>query len=246
MIAGLPNWVKNPLRRFKNTVESIVYGGTDRYCPVCDKYFSRFRSSGNVVRHDAQCLNCGALERHRLLWLYLSQKTNLFDGEPKTVLHVAPEPCLEAKLKKHLKGGYLTADLYNPSAMVKMDITEIEYPNESFDVIYCSHVLEHVPDDKKALRELFRVLKTSGWAILLVPITVDVTYEDPTIVTPEGRLEAFGQDDHVRRYGRDYADRLRDAGFTVEVVEVTDLATPEEAVRMGLTPASGEIYHCFK
>jgi ubiquinone/menaquinone biosynthesis C-methylase UbiE len=130
--------------------------------------------------------------------------------------------------------------------MMTMDITDIQYEDQSFDVIYCSHVLEHVQNDKKALRELFRVLKNDGWAILLVPITSETTVEDPSIVDPIERLRAFGQEDHVRKYGRDYVDRLREAGFTVEITKVDDLVCADEVVRMGLTPASGEVYHCTK
>jgi len=130
--------------------------------------------------------------------------------------------------------------------MVKMDVTNIQFPNESFDVIYCSHVLEHIPDDRRAMREFCRVLKSDGWAILLVPVTSDQTFEDPSIVDPKERLKAFGQEDHVRRYGPDYIDRLSDAGFNVEMTKVSDLADSTEAVRMGLTPVSGDIYYCTK
>jgi SAM-dependent methyltransferase len=128
--------------------------------------------------------------------------------------------------------------------MVRMDITDIRFPDASFDVVYCSHVLEHVDDDRAAMRELRRVLRPDGWAILLVPITAAVTYEDPTIVEPAARVAAFGQEDHVRRYGPDYVDRLREAGFDVAVHRVADLVTPDEARRLGLTAASGEIHHC--
>ncbi len=127
-----------------------------------------------------------------------------------------------------------------------MDITNIEYPDQSFDVIYCSHVLEHVQDDKRAMREFFRVLKNNGWAILLVPITSEKTFEDPSIIEPLERLQAFGQENHVRRYGPDYVDRLCEAGFSVEVTKVNDLVQSNEAVKMGLTLASGEIYYCTK
>ena len=140
----------------------------------------------------------------------------------------------------------MTADLFNPKAMVKMDITDIKYPAQSFDVIYCSHVLEHVPDDRKAMREFHRVLKDSGWAILLVPITAEKTFEDPTVKTPEDRLRVYGQVDHVRRYGPDFVDRLRECDFKVKTVTPRDLFTPEEIVRMGLSPADREIYFCTK
>jgi SAM-dependent methyltransferase len=199
-----------------------------------------------VPREDAQCVHCGALERHRLVWLFFQKNTDLFDGKPKKMLHVAAEPCFERIFKQRLGDNYLTADLFNPRAMVKMDICDIQYPDESFDVIYCSHVLEHVLDDKQAMSEIFRVLKINGWAILNVPITSEKTYEDSSLVDPEERLKAFGQEDHVRRYGPDYIERLRGSGFTVEVIKVDDLVNRDDAVRMGLTQASGEIYYCTK
>ena len=162
------------------------------------------------------------------------------------MLHVAPEAIFEGLLRMQLGKNYLTADLYNPSAMVKMDITDIRYPDESFDVIYCSHVLEHVPDDKKAMREFRRVLKPSGWAMLLVPIVCEQTFEDPSITDPAKRAKLFGQEDHVRNYGRDYVDRLREAGFEVTVMLPEDFMTEEEIVRMGITKVAGEIYLCNK
>lgn len=201
---------------------------------------------GIVPREDAQCVHCGALERHRFLWLFLQKKTDLFDGKPKKMLHVAPEHCFESRFKKRLDDDYLTADLFNPRAMVKMDITDIQYADQSFDVIYCSHVLEHVPDDKQAMREFLRVLKNDGWAILLVPIISEKTFEDSSIVDPKKRLKAFGQEDHVRRYGPDYVDRLHDVGFNVEISKVGDLADRNDALKMGLTSASGDIFYCTK
>jgi SAM-dependent methyltransferase len=230
----------------KNVLEELLYFGRGRFCPVCGKSSRRFRQYGAVPREDAQCVHCGALERHRLLWLFIQRKTDFFDGMSKKMLHVAPEACFEPRFKEQLGDNYLTADLFNPRAMVKLDITDIQYADQSFDVIYCSHVLEHVQDDRRAMREFFRVLKNNGWAILLVPVTSEHTFEDPSILEPEERLRVFGQEDHVRRYGPDYADRLREAGFNVEIAEICDLANGKEAVEMGLTPASGEIYFCTK
>jgi SAM-dependent methyltransferase len=183
------------------------------------------------------------MERHRFVWLYFTRRTDLFDGQPKRVLHVAPEQCFEGRLKDRLGAGYLTADLLDPHVMERMDITSIPYPDESFDVIYCSHVLEHVPDDLRAMSEFHRVLKRSGWAVLLVPITADKTFEDTTVVRSSDRLRVFGQKDHVRRYGPDYVDRLRQIGFEVEVIRVSDMIPANEALRMGLT-RTGAIYHC--
>ncbi|MEN8130798.1 MAG: methyltransferase domain-containing protein [Pseudomonadota bacterium] len=242
----LPNLVKTPIKQLRDVVKAIPYYGTGRYCPICGKSSRRFRPYGRPAREDAQCPRCGSLERHRLLWLYLTKKTDFFDGKPKKMLHVAPELIFESKFKRRLGDRYLTADLYNPRAMVKMDITNIDCPDQSFDVIYCSHVLEHVQDDRKAMSEFYRVLKNTGWAILLVPITVEKTLEDPSIVDPEERLKVFGQEDHVRKYGLDYVDRLREAGFHVELNKANDLVQNNQAVEMGITHASGEIYYCTK
>ncbi len=162
------------------------------------------------------------------------------------MLHVAPERWFESRLRKRLGANYITADLSNPRATVKMDITDIKYQDESFGVIYCSHVLEHVGDDRRAMREFHRVLKPNGWAILLVPITAEETFENPSIVEPKERLKTFGHEGHVRRYGSDYTDRLRDAGFKVEVTRVDDFIEKDDAIRMGLTRESGEIYYCTK
>jgi SAM-dependent methyltransferase len=155
------------------------------------------------------------------MWLYLTQKTNLFDGKQKKMLHVAPEPELSRLIQKADYIDYLSADLFAPElmvkVMVKMDVTDIQYPDNTFDVIYCSHVLEHIPDDRKAMREFCRVLKAGGWAILQVPITANATFEDPTVISPKERERLFGQNDHVRRYGPDYKDRLIEAGFSVTV-----------------------------
>ena len=246
LLSSLPEPLKAPLRRARRFVAAIPYRGTGRWCPVCGRSSSRFREFGFVPRPDALCMHCGALERHRLAWLYLERRTDLFDGRPKRMLHVAPEYAFEPRLRKALGQGYLTADLEEWRAMVAMDIENIQMPDGSFDVVFCSHVLEHVADDRRAMREFCRVLKPGGWAILLVPITAEATVEDPSVTDPAERLRLFGQDDHVRRYGPDYVDRLREAGFNVATTRASDLVPADEAARMGLTPAAGEIYFCTK
>jgi SAM-dependent methyltransferase len=242
----LPAWVKDSLRPARSALEGVFYAGHGRFCPVCGKSSRRFKPGGVVPRDDAQCVHCGSLERHRLVWLFIQKKTNLLDGKSKKMLHVAPELCLEPRFRKHLGVNYLTADLLGPSAMVVMDITDIHYADQSFDVIYCSHVLEHVQDDRRAMREFYRVLKNDGWAILLVPVTSERTFEDPSIIDPRERFKIFGQTDHVRRYGPDYVDRLREAGFNVEITRVCDLVNDEEATEMGLASDNGQIYYCTK
>ena len=137
----------------------IQYLGFARYCPVCGSWLRRFDVYGLARRPDAQCPVCKTLERHRLLWQFLKTHTLLLDGSPKRLLHFAPEPAFASKFKSIAGLDYVTADLYDPSAMHKMDITKIQFADESFDWFYCSHVLEHIEDDAKALREIRRILK---------------------------------------------------------------------------------------
>ena len=129
--------------------------------------------------------------------------------------------------------------------MVQMDITRIQFPDDTFDVIYCSHVLEHVPEDRQAMREFHRVLKPGGWTVLQVPVTVDVTFEDPTVTDPAERKRLFGQNDHVRRYGPDYRDRLVGAGFTVQAIPCTSQFSEREIRKYGLDRTEN-VYLCRK
>lgn len=186
-------------------------------CPLCESAVEAFLPFGLTKRVNAKCPNCGALERHRLFWCYVKAFTNLFDGNPKSLLHVAPEQILADKLLAIPGVDYLSADLDSPRAMVKMDLTDIQYPEGTWDVILCSHVLEHIPDDRKAMSEMYRTLKPGGWLIVQVPTYGDTTYEDWSITTEEGRLAAFHQKDHVRKYGTDIVERLQGAGFSVKM-----------------------------
>lgn len=212
------------LRRFINT---IYYFGWDYKCPFCNSHLRKFRPYGlklpvltekNIIgggyRLNAVCPVCYATDRERLLYLYLLRKTNLFSKKIK-LLHVAPENCLSSVIKKYSNIDYLTADISADNVMIKMDITEIDYPDNSFDAIICNHVLEHIIDDRKAMHELYRILKPGGWGILQVPISfsIDKTYEDFSVTTPAAREEMFGQFDHVRIYGIDYLDRLQETGL---------------------------------
>ena len=199
---------------------------------------------GLFQRPESKCPLCGSLERHRLIWLYLNRQTDLFDGHKKKMLHVAPELQLVRLFQKRDYIDYLSADLY-AHAMVKMDITEIQYPGNTFDVIYCSHVLEHVQDDRKAMDEFYRILKPGGWAILQVPITADATLEDPTVISPKERERLFGQDDHVRRYGPDYKARLMEAGFSVTVDGFARGLNDRVSSRFGLM-RNEDVYFCRK
>ncbi|QDV82909.1 hypothetical protein TBK1r_18410 [Stieleria magnilauensis] len=159
------------------------------------------------------------------------------------MLHVAPEPCLRPHFKEHIGESYLTADLLANDVDVNMDITEIQYPDNTFDVIYCSHVLEHVPDDRKAMKEFLRVLNPDGFAVLMVPITAEQTVEDPSVTDPQERLRLFGQEDHVRRYGPDFSERLRGAGFVVDEMTPNRFCSEAEQ-RASRLPDEDRIYVC--
>ncbi len=187
-----------------------------------------------------------SLERHRLLWLYLKQETDFFSKQ-QSMLHVAPEQCFYGRFRKMKNLDYLTADLDSPIADVKMDIHDIQYPDNHFDVIFCNHVLEHVNDDKQCMRELQRVLKPGGLAIMQVPFKAgqEITDEDPSITDPEERIRRFGQYDHVRQYGRDYPERLKEAGFEVKPYNTTEMLSADELKRYALM--EGEVlYVCSK
>lgn len=215
--------------KLKHLFNKVRYFGWKYKCPFCKSHVNSLLPSGfgfpvliekNVVgggnRPNAECPICFSLDRERLLYLYLQKKTNIFT-EPLRLLHVAPESQLTAIIEKHANIDYLTADLNPANVMVKMDITDINYPNNSFDAIICNHVLEHIVDDKKAMRELCRVLKPGGWGILQVPmsLSLDKTFEDASVTTPSEKEAVFGQSDHVRIYAIDYLDRLKESGFQV-------------------------------
>lgn len=180
---------------------------------------------GEIPRKNAQCPNCQSLERHRALFIILKSLNINFNG--KKILHFAPEPIFYKIFSSITGADYYPVDL-NPQAFVlkmrkAVDITDITFDDNTFDLIMCTHVLEHIPDDKKAMTELYRVLKPNeGIAMLTVPInnTLQKTFENPAYNTPELRLKYFGQHDHVRRYGRDYPDRLKAAGFFVQEVTI--------------------------
>ena len=210
-------------------------------CPICGGN-AAFRAFGTPPRPAALCPGCTSLERHRSLWLFLKRYTDFFASSGLRMLHFAPEVCLEQHFRKLLGAGYVTADLLDPRADVRADITALQFADASFDVVYCSHVLEHVPDDRKAMRELHRVLKRDGVAIVVVPLRGATTDEDLSITDPDERTRRYGQSDHVRYYGMDIMDRLRDAGFDVTHVDTGQLFSQEETERMRL--GGGQLFLC--
>lgn len=219
---------------------SLYLRGKKYTDPIDGKSFKKFLPYG----YEKQRLNVLSpstlsLERHRLLWLYLQNKTDFFQSS-KQVLHIAPEQCFFKRFKK-LNHQYITADLYSPIADVKADITNLPFEDNSFDVIFCNHVLEHIPDDTQAMKELYRVMKSGGFGIFQIPIELnrENTFEDDTITDPKERAKIFGQYDHVRIYGRDYFDKLRNVGFIVEEIDYTKEISAELVEKYRLT--MGEI-----
>lgn len=216
-------------------------------CTVCEEKFKKFLPYGRLhPRENALCPNCLALERHRLMYLYLKEKTNFFTDNLK-VLHVAPEYCFINRFEQLKNLDYLTADIESPLAKVKMDIENIQFPENSFDVIFCNHVLEHVSDFPKATSELFRVLKPGGWAIMQSPqdMRMATTHEDPTITDPRERERVFLQSDHLRLFGRDYGKELAKAGFRVKEDHFVTEMPIEQAKRYAL-PMEEIVYFCEK
>ena len=192
--------------------------------PIDGKSFRKFLPYGyGEQRPNVLAPSSLSLERHRLLWLYLKQETDFFTKQKK-VLHIAPEQCFLKRFRNQKNLDYTTADLYSPLADVKADICDLPFEDNSYDVVFCNHVLEHIVEDKKAMSELYRVLKPNGFGIFQIPqdLTKATTYEDFTITSPEERAKHFGQYDHVRVYGRDYFEKLRAVGFQVEEVNYNE------------------------
>jgi predicted SAM-dependent methyltransferase len=229
----------------KSTIKKAMNLGGENFCPVCSSHVRGFKPFGVASRPNAVCPICGSLERHRLIWLYLKRETDLFKNLHKKMLHIAPEKCYSSQLKKLSHLNYLTGDLLQP-AMIKIDITNIQFPDNYFDVIYCSHVLEHVPNDSLAISEFSRVLDPSGWAILQVPISGEYTSEDLSVTDPSERTRLYGQPDHVRSYGRDYKERLERGGFSVEVISYLTQFSAQEFQRYGFNKDEDDIFVCRK
>jgi SAM-dependent methyltransferase len=249
---AIPATVRRHIRQWRHR-------GTAVECPFCGFQARDLRPNGHdfpVLRErhvigaglrPVNCYKCGSGDRARLVYLYLRDHVGLDRAASMRVLHFAPEPGLREKLAAAGLLEYTCGDLFMegysyPDWVQNIDATDTKFEDDRFDVIICNHVLEHIPDDRKAMGELRRVLKPGGVAILQVPISANTatTLEDPAAVTADDRVKVYGQFDHVRLYGQDYVDRLSESGFDVRRVDVT-----AEYARNGVNPEEA-LFVCTK
>lgn len=252
----IPFWLGKKLRGGWQKYLSVKYKGSDYYCPYCGNTFKKFlpggvdlpvlkekKIIGGGYRENMLCPRCFSVDRDRLIYLYLKEKTNLFSA-PLRVLHIAPEGCIRALLMSlpniEYRSGvkYYEGYYYNRSINL-MDVTALPFDPESFDVVICNHVLEHIEDDTKALNEIRRILKPGAWAILQVPIseTLQETFTDPSVKSPEDRERVYGQFDHVRIYGQDYTKILGRQGFTTYTYSpIKDSQSVDKIKKYALNP----------
>ncbi|OGS22788.1 MAG: hypothetical protein A2252_10710 [Elusimicrobia bacterium RIFOXYA2_FULL_39_19] len=235
------------LLKLKSIVKSFWYAGNNVECLCCGWKGRKFLELNG--RENVQCPRCFSLERQRLTWSYLQKKTDILTNK-HAVLHFAaigPEKIIGDRLKKIKNLSYLSVDISNKQAMEKMDITNIKYPDGFFDVIICVHVLEHVADDKLALKELYRVLQPGGWAIIMAPLdkTLIQTIQDISLTDPLEQKRKFGLEGHIRLYGIDYKNILELSGFKVKIENYAAEFTPEQVKKYSLD-ISDDIYICTK
>lgn len=229
------------LSYFARPILAFFLKGNQFTDPIDDKSFKTFLPYGyGTQRTNVLSPSTLSLERHRLLWLYLKNETNFFTKHLK-VLHFAPEQAFLKRFKKLKNLEYITTDLNSPLADVKADICDLPFKDNEFDVILCNHVLEHIPNDTKAMQELYRIMKPEGFGVFQIPqdLNRETTFEDDTITDKKERAEIFGQYDHVRIYGRDYFEKLRNIGFKVEAIDYTSQFSSEAIDKYAL--AKGEL-----
>ncbi len=222
-------------------VVAVALKGKTYTDPIDGKSYKSFLPYGyGKQRNNVLAPGTLSLERHRLLWLYLKNETDFFTSTKK-VLHFAPEQAFYKRFRNQQNLDYTTTDLYSPLADVKADICNLPFKNNTYDLILCNHVLEHIPDDTKAMQELYRVMKPGGMGIFQIPqdLSRETTFEDDSITDPKERARIFGQYDHVRVYGKDYFDKLRSVGFRVVEEDYTNKIAPADVERFCL--AKGEI-----
>jgi len=240
--ARVPARYKHAARHAFLRACSLVNLGSQVECPVCDRHYRKFaRFHGE---HD-QCPGCSSLMRHRAIVLYLLDVLKLGERE-LALLHIGPAESVSGRLSSLESLDYLSADLEPGIADVQADITDLYFDPSSFDFVLCVHVLEHVPEDRKAISELYRVLRPGGTALIQVPPSnLEVTAEDPSVTDPRERERLFGQFDHVRLCGSDYKGRLEEPGFDVEMVDYPALLEPSTRARYGLRVGE-PFYVCVK
>ena len=246
IISKILNTIPRPqLIKLSNWLRPIIalfLRGTKYTDPIDGKSYRKFLPYGyQKIRKNVLAPGTFSLERHRLFWIYLKNETDFFSATKKKVLHFAPEQAFYHQFKKIKKIDYTTTDLFSPLADVKADICNLPFKDNEFDYIFCNHVLEHIPDDNKAMSELFRVLAPNGIGIFQIPqdLSREFTFEDDSIKDPKERATIFGQYDHVRVYGRDYFDKLREIGFNVTAIDYTKKFTKKEIDKYRL--AQGEL-----
>ena len=246
IISKILNTIPRPqLIKLSNWLRPIIalfLKGTKYTDPIDGKSYRKFLPYGyQKIRKNVLAPGTFSLERHRLFWIYLKNETDFFSATKKKVLHFAPEQAFYNEFKKIKKLNYTTTDLFSPLADVKADICNLPFKDNQFDYIFCNHVLEHIPDDNKAMSELFRVLAPNGIGIFQIPLDLsrEFTFEDDSVTDPRERAKIFGQYDHVRVYGRDYFDKLREIGFNVTAIDYTKKLTKKEIDKYRL--AQGEL-----
>lgn len=232
------------LSRVARKIAPVLLGlGSGRKCPLCGWTGYQFmpRTHPRKPSADAFCPRCGSAERHRFAYVALKDRYKFL----QSTLHVSPEKSV-TKWLRSISDNYISCDIVPGRAMDAQDLTRLTYPDASFDFLWCSNVLEHIPDDAAAMREMLRVLSNNGTCLVQVPIWRRQTFEDHSVTDPKDRLRLFGQDDHVRLYGLDIEDRLRSAGFSVEAVTTRDF-DPMIVGRHGLDYlTTGELFLCTK
>lgn len=226
---------------------ALLNAGESVYCPCCDGRFKQFLTYGNTPRENAVCPRCNALERNRVLWLYLMRELDI-QHQAYSILHFAPEKTLEKRLKKLPNIHYIGADLNPQLADYQMDITQIPLEDQAMDIIICSHVLGHVPNEALAIQEIKRVLKNDGLAIIMTVQNHQApTLENPELTSPEERLRYYGESDLLRLHGSDFAERLSAQGFQVKPLDYRLTFSESEQQRMGLGDGAREVlYLCRK
>jgi SAM-dependent methyltransferase len=243
----IPRHVLQKMAHTAMIIISPFYRGNKFEDPIDGVSYRKLLPYGQLKRRkNALAPMSMSLERHRLIWLYIKSRTNLFTSQNR-FLHVAPEYCFISKFKAMKNIDYVTGDLISPWADVKMDVREIPFEDNSFDVAMCNHVFEHVIEDTKAMAEFYRILKPGGWAIFQVPIDVkrEETYEDYSITDPWEREKHFWQKDHVRLYGLDYGKRLESVGFKVEENDFIKEIGEDLSIRYAL-PLGELLFVCHK